>query len=58
MARKIKRRFGANGILGVSLAIAAAAAQSLHMPLFRYLGEMHAHAMPVMNILNGGCQPE
>ena len=52
-----KRRFGANGILGVSLAVAAAAAQSLHMPLFRYLGGVHAHVMPVpmMNIVNGGC---
>ena len=55
-----KRRFGANGILGVSLAVAAAAAQSLHMPLFRYLGGVHAHAMPVpmMNILNGGCHAD
>ena len=55
-----KRRFGANGILGVSLAVAAAAAQSLHMPLFRYLGGVHAHVMPVpmMNILNGGCHAD
>ena len=51
-----KKRLGANSILGVSMAVAAAAAQSLHMPLFRYLGGMHAHTLPVpmMNILNGG----
>ena len=51
-----KRRLGANGILGISMAAASAAAKSLNMPLFRYLGGMHAHRMPVpmMNILNGG----
>ena len=51
-----KKRLGANGILGVSMAAAAAAARSLNLPLFRYLGGMHAHEMPVpmMNILNGG----
>ena len=57
---KNKRRLGANGILGVSMATAAAAARSLDMPLFRYLGGMHAHRMPVpmMNILNGGCHAD
>lgn len=51
-----KKRLGANGILGVSMAAAVTAARSLNMPLFRYLGGMHAHRMPVpmMNILNGG----
>lgn len=51
-----KKRLGANGILGVSMAAAATAAKTLKMPLFRYLGGMHAHTMPVpmMNILNGG----
>ena len=55
-----KRRLGSNGILGVSMATAAAAAKSLDMPLFRYLGGMHAHRMPVpmMNILNGGCHAD
>ncbi|MDD6615284.1 MAG: phosphopyruvate hydratase [Lachnospiraceae bacterium] len=55
-----KKRLGANSILGVSMAVADAAAKSLQMPLFRYLGGMHAHMMPVpmMNILNGGCHSE
>ncbi len=55
-----KKRLGANGILGVSMATAAAAAKSLGQPLFRYLGGMHAHRMPVpmMNILNGGCHAD
>ncbi len=55
-----KRRLGANGILGVSMAAASAAARSLSMPLYRYLGGMHAHRMPVpmMNILNGGCHAD
>lgn len=55
-----KKRLGANGILGVSMAVAAAAAKTLHMPLFRYLGGMHANRMPVpmMNILNGGCHAD
>lgn len=55
-----KKRLGANGILGVSMAVAAAAAKTLHMPLFRYLGGMHANQMPVpmMNILNGGCHAD
>ncbi|HEX9034904.1 MAG TPA: phosphopyruvate hydratase [Streptosporangiaceae bacterium] len=51
-----KSRFGANAILGVSLAVARAAAQSMQLPLFRYLGGPNAHVLPVpmMNILNGG----
>lgn len=55
-----KRRLGANGILGVSMAAAVTAAKTLDMPLFRYLGGMHAHRMPVpmMNILNGGCHAD
>ncbi len=51
-----KANLGANAILGVSLAVAHAAAASLGMPLYRYLGGVHAHLLPVpmMNILNGG----
>jgi len=51
-----KSRLGANAILGVSLAVAKAAAESSELPLFRYLGGPHAHIMPVpmMNIINGG----
>ncbi|MGL4364717.1 MAG: phosphopyruvate hydratase [Bacteroidales bacterium] len=51
-----KENLGANTILGVSLAIAHTAAQSLGMPLFRYIGGINAHLMPIpmMNILNGG----
>ncbi len=51
-----KSRLGANAILGVSLAVAKAAAASLALPLYRYLGGVHAHLLPVplMNILNGG----
>ncbi|MGN0182582.1 MAG: phosphopyruvate hydratase [Candidatus Ornithomonoglobus sp.] len=50
------RRLGANAILGVSLACARAAACSLGIPLYRYIGGTNAHIMPVpmMNILNGG----
>ena len=57
---KNKKRLGANGILGVSMAAAAAAAKSLDQPLFRYLGGMHANRLPVpmMNILNGGCHAD
>lgn len=57
---KPKKRIGANGILGVSMAAAATAAKSKKEPLFRYLGGMHAHQMPVpmMNILNGGCHAD
>jgi len=51
-----KARLGANAILGVSLATAKAAANSLGLPLYRYLGGVHAHLLPtpMMNILNGG----
>ena len=51
-----KGKLGANAILGVSLAVAHAAAAQLEVPLFRYLGGVHAHVLPVpmMNILNGG----
>ena len=51
-----KSRLGANAILGTSLAIAKAAANCLRMPLYRYIGGVHAHLLPVpmMNILNGG----
>jgi enolase len=51
-----KRKLGANAILGVSLAAAHAAANALGLPLYRYLGGVHAHVLPVpmMNIMNGG----
>ncbi|MRR32867.1 phosphopyruvate hydratase, partial [bacterium] len=51
-----KSKLGANAILGVSLAAAKAAANSVQLPLYRYLGGVHAHVLPVpmMNILNGG----
>jgi len=51
-----KSRFGANAILGISLAAAKAAANDLRMPLFRYIGGANAYELPVpmMNILNGG----
>ncbi len=51
-----KSNFGANAILGTSLAVAKAAAASLGLPLYRYLGGVYAHVLPVpmMNILNGG----
>jgi enolase len=51
-----KSRFGANAILGTSLAVAKAAANSLGLPLYRYIGGVYAHILPVpmMNILNGG----
>ncbi len=51
-----KGRLGANAILGVSLACAKAVAAASDMPLYRYLGGVHAHVLPVpmMNILNGG----
>jgi enolase len=55
-----KSRFGANAILGVSLAVARAAAESVGLPLFRYLGGPSAHLLPVpmMNILNGGAHAD
>ncbi|MYM20004.1 phosphopyruvate hydratase [Brevibacterium sp. 5221] len=51
-----KARLGANSILGTSLAVARAAADSVELPLFRYLGGPNAHLLPVpmLNILNGG----
>ena len=51
-----KARLGANAILGTSLAVAKAAANSLGLPLYRYIGGVYAHVLPVpmMNILNGG----
>ena len=51
-----KSRLGANAILGVSLAVAKAAADELDLPLYRYLGGVDAHVLPVpmMNVLNGG----
>jgi enolase len=51
-----KGRFGANAILGVSLAVAKAAADARGMPLYKYVGGVSAHVLPVpmMNIINGG----
>ena len=51
-----KGRLGANAILGVSLAVAKAAAEAVGLPLYRYLGGVNAHILPtpMMNILNGG----
>ncbi len=51
-----KGRLGANAVLGVSLAVARAAAVDAEMPLFRYVGGVNAHVLPVpmMNVLNGG----
>jgi enolase len=55
-----KSRLGANAIVGVSLAVARAAADSASLPLFRYLGGPNAHLLPVpcMNILNGGAHAD
>ena len=55
-----KERLGANAILGVSLAVAHAAAASAGLPLYRYLGGAQAHVMPVpmMNIINGGAHAD
>jgi enolase len=55
-----KSRLGANAILGVSLAVAKAAADSAGLPLFRYLGGPNAHILPVpmMNIVNGGAHAD
>ena len=55
-----KSRLGANAILGVSLAVAKAAADSADLPLFRYLGGPNAHVLPVpmMNIINGGAHAD
>ena len=51
-----KKRVGANAILGVSLAVAKAAADSADLPLFRYIGGPNAHVLPVplFNVINGG----
>ena len=55
-----KRILGANAILGVSLAVARAAAADLELPLYRYLGTFHASLMPVpmANIINGGAHAD
>ncbi|TAJ48877.1 MAG: phosphopyruvate hydratase [Herbiconiux sp.] len=55
-----KKRLGANAILGVSLAVARAAADSADLPLFRYIGGPNAHTLPVplMNIVNGGAHAD
>ncbi len=55
-----KSKLGANAILGVSMAVAHAAANSVDMPLYAYLGGVHAHVLPVpmMNIMNGGKHAE
>ena len=55
-----KKELGANAILGVSLAVAHAAAAQLHMPLFHYLGGPNAKVLPVpmMNIINGGAHSD
>ena len=57
---KNKSRIGANSILGASLAVARASAQSVDLSLFRYLGGPNAHLLPVpmMNILNGGAHAD
>jgi enolase len=57
---KNKSRLGANSILGVSLAVAKASAESADLSLFRYLGGPNAHILPVpmMNILNGGAHAD
>ena len=51
-----KGKLGANAILAVSMAVARAAAESVGLPLYQYLGGVNAHELPVpmMNILNGG----
>jgi len=55
-----KSRLGANAILGVSLAVARAAADDVDLPLYRYLGGVNAHTLPVpmMNVLNGGAHAD
>ncbi len=56
MAHPIKQNLGANAILGVSLAVAKAAALETDQSLFRYIGGVNANTLPIpmMNILNGG----
>ena len=53
---KTKSNLGANAILGVSLAVAHASAEYLHIPLYRYIGGCNTYSLPVpmMNIINGG----
>jgi enolase len=55
-----KSKLGANAMLAVSLACAKASAMALDMPLYRYIGGVHAHAlpMPMMNIINGGAHAD
>ena len=55
-----KSRLGANAILGVSLAVAKAAAANFEMPLYRYVGGTYAHLLPtpMMNIINGGAHAD
>ncbi|HMG42967.1 MAG TPA: phosphopyruvate hydratase [Acidimicrobiales bacterium] len=55
-----KARLGANAILGVSLAVASAAADELALPLYRYVGGTNAHVLPVpmLNVLNGGAHAD
>src|SRR5574341_1070605 len=55
-----KSKLGANAILGTSLAVAKAAANALSLPLYRYIGGVYAHVLPVpmLNILNGGAHTE
>ena len=55
-----KSRLGANAILGVSLAVAKAAADELELPFFRYVGGANAHVLPVpmMNVINGGAHAD
>ncbi|MDM4762771.1 phosphopyruvate hydratase [Galbitalea sp. SE-J8] len=55
-----KKKLGANAILGVSLAVAKAAAQSADLPLYKYVGGPNAHVLPVplMNIINGGAHAD
>ena len=55
-----KSKLGANAMLGVSMAVARAAADSVHLPLYRYLGGTHAQTLPVpmMNVLNGGAHAD
>lgn len=57
---KTKSRLGANAILGVSLAVAHAAANYLHLPLYRYIGGTNTYVLPVpmMNIINGGAHSD
>ncbi|OHO79880.1 phosphopyruvate hydratase [Corynebacterium sp. HMSC036E10] len=55
-----KKNLGANAMLGVSMAVAKAAAEAAELPLFRYIGGPNAHTLPVpmMNILNGGAHAD